>query len=84
MIYKKYIAPEPNPDLYIHLSKVLNIYNLNNIDYDYIYNNLYHIIEDFESIPGFIRQRDITYKQTKRKSYKSLFESLKRIKTPSI
>ena len=29
MIYKKYIAPDPNPDLFIHLSKVLNVYNLN-------------------------------------------------------
>ena len=28
---------KPNPDLFIHLSKVLNVYNLNIADFDYIY-----------------------------------------------
>ena len=84
MIYKKYIAPEPNPDLFIHLSKVLNVYNLNIADFDYIYNCLFNYIEEFENIPGFIRRRDIIYKQTKRKSYELFFDSLKRPKTPSI
>ena len=84
MIYKKYIAPEPNPNLCIHLPKVLNVYNLNIADFDYIYNGLFNYIEEFENIPGFIRRRDIIYKQTKRKSYKLFFESLKRPRTPSI
>ena len=84
MIYKKYIVSEPDPNLFIHLSKVLNVYNLNISDFDYIYNGLFNYIEEFESIPGFIRRRDIIYKQTKRISYKLFFESLKRPRTPSI
>ena len=84
MIYKKYIVPEPNSYLFIHLSKVLNVYKLNVGDFDYIYNCLFNHITEFESIPNFIKRRDFVYKQTKRKSYELFFQSLKRLKTPKI
>ena len=84
MIYKKYIVPEPNPNLFIHLSKVLNVYNLNIADFDYIYNCLFNYITEFESIPNFIKRRDFVYKQSKRKSHELFFQSLKRLKTPKI
>ena len=84
MIYKKYIEPIPNPDLFIHLSKVLNVYKLNISDIEYIYNGLFHLIEEFESIPGFIRHRDYLANKSKRKHFQFLFDSLKKPITPPI
>jgi len=75
---------EPHPDLYIHLSKVLNIYKLNLKDIDYIYNELYHLISDFESVKGFTTIRDSLLRSSKRKYHEIFFKSLKKIETPPI
>ncbi len=73
---------EPHPDLYIHLSKVLNVYKLNLKDIDYIYNELYHLIPEFESVRGFTTIRDSLLRGSKRKYYEIFFNSLKKIVTP--
>ena len=66
MIYKFYIKSEPNPKLSLYLPKILNVYKLNLHDFEYIYNALYHIIDEFEEIPGFIEHRDIISRNSKR------------------
>ena len=75
---------EPHPDLYIHLTKVLNVYKLNLKDIDYIYNDLYHLISDFESVKGFTTIRDSLLRSSKRKYHEIFFKALKKIETPPI
>ena len=52
MIYKNYTVPETITDLFIHLSKVLNVYNLNIADFDYT-GNKEHILLDIHRPENF-------------------------------
>ena len=79
---------KPNIKFALNLNIILDVTKLNEKDIDYIYTHLYHMIDDFEKVYGFLLIQDRLMRKRSRDNKKhffsNLFRSMKKIKTPSI